>query len=225
MKPVAKMSLGELAAFVCTQLRKRDIKAVLSGDACVTIYTDNRYESHDLDFVENAPTERKRMAEALVEIGFVEKDRCFKHPDTDFIVEFPAGPLAVGSEPVGQIEEREYSTGRLSLLSPTDCVKDRLVAYYHWSDPQCLEQALLVAEAERVHLKEIQRWSAAENKAAEFERIRKRLSGAARKKGMTPGLQEVAGSSPAAPTRQLFEQSFVSRSSAPIALDTRPERD
>ncbi len=182
MKPVAKMSLGELAAFVCTRLRKHGIKAVLSGGACVTIYTCNLYESHDLDFVENAPTKRKLIKEALGEIGFVEKDRYFKHADTDFIVEFPAGPLAVGSEPVRDIEEMEFSTGRLSLLSPTDCVKDRLAAYYHWDDPQCLEQALLVTEAARVDLKEIQRWSGAENKSAEYERIRKRLSDAARKK-------------------------------------------
>jgi hypothetical protein len=182
MKPVAKMSLGELAAFVCTQLRKHGVRAVLSGGACVTIYTVNRYESHDLDFVENAPSKRKLIKEALHEIGFVEKDRYFKHPDTDFIVEFPAGPLAVGNEPVRDIAEMEFSTGRLSLLSPTDCVKDRLAAYYHWNDPQCLEQAFLVAEAERVDLKEIRRWSAAENKAAEFERIRKRLSEADRKR-------------------------------------------
>lgn len=182
MKSVAKMSLGELAAFVCTQLRKHGVKAVLSGGACVTIYTRNRYESHDLDFVENAPTERKRIAGALVEIGFVEEDRYFKHPDTDIIIEFPAGPLAVGSEPVRDIEEMEFSTGRLSLLSPTDCVKDRLAAYYHWNDPQCLEQALLVTEAKKVDLREILRWSGAENKSAEFQSIRKRLSEAARKR-------------------------------------------
>lgn len=183
MKPVAKMSLGELAAFVCTQLRKHGIRAVLSGGACVTIYTDNRYVSHDLDFVENASTERRRIADALAAIGFIEKDRYFKHPDIDFIVEFPAGPLAVGSEPVRDIEEREFSTGRLSLLSPTDCVKDRLAAFYHWDDPQCLEQALLVAEAERVDLKEIRRWSEVESKSADFERIRKKLSEAGRRRG------------------------------------------
>lgn len=182
MKPIAKMSLGELGAFVCTQLKKHGIRAVLSGGACVTVYTDNRYESHDLDFVENAPTERGRIAEALIEIGFTEQDRYFKHPDTDFIVEFPAGPLAVGSEPVKDIEEMEFSTGRLSLLSSTDCVKDRLAAYYHWNDPQCLEQALLVVEAESVDLKEIRRWSGVENKSAEFERIRKRLSEADRRR-------------------------------------------
>ena len=182
MKRIERMSLGELAAFVCTQLKKHGIKAVLSGGGCVAIHTENRYRSFDLDFVENAPTERRRIKEVLLEIGFVEKDRYFKHPDTDFIIEFPAGPLAVGCEPVRDIEEMEFSTGRLSLLSPTDCVKDRLAAYYHWDDPQCLEQALLVAEAERVDFKEIQRWSGVENKSTEFERIRKRLSEADRKR-------------------------------------------
>jgi hypothetical protein len=166
VKPVKKMSLGELAAFVCTQLRNHGIKAVLSGGGCVSIYTDNRYESFDLDFIESVPTSRKRIKEVLLEIGFIEKDRYFEHPDTDFIIEFPAGPLAVGSEPVREIEEMEFPTGRLSLLSPTDC----------------LEQALLVAEAKKVDLREILRWSAAENKSVEFQEIRKRLSEAARKR-------------------------------------------
>jgi hypothetical protein len=182
MKPVAEMSLGELAAFVCTQLKKHGIDSVLSGGACVTIYTDNRYESFDLDFVEYVPTKRKFIEEALREVGFVEKDRYFKHPETAYIIEFPAGPLAVGSEPVKEIEEMVFSTGLLSLLSPTDCVKDRLAAYYHWNDPQSLEQALLVAEGNKIDLKEIRRWSGVESKATEFESIRKRLSEAAGKR-------------------------------------------
>ena len=182
MKPVKKMSLGELAAFVCTQLKNHGIKAALSGEACVSIYTDNRYQSFDLDFVESVPSSRKRIAGALREIGFVEKDRYFEHPDTDFIVEFPAGPLAVGREPVREIEEMKFPTGNLVLLSPTDCVKDRLAAFYHWNDPQCLEQALLVSAAKKVDLREVLRWSAAENKSAEFQSIRKRLSEAARKR-------------------------------------------
>lgn len=176
------MSLPELAAFVCAHLRSRGIMAVLSGGACVSIYTDNRYQSFDLDFVETVPSSRKRIGPALLEIGFVEKDRYFKHPDTDFIIEFPAGPLAVGSEPVRHIEEMEFPTGSLVLLSPTDCVKDRLAAFYHWNDRQCLEQAVLVIEAKKIDLREIRRWSAAENKLAEYEAIRGTLAKAARKR-------------------------------------------
>ena len=30
-------------------------------------------------------------------------------------------------------------------MTPTDSVKDRLAAYYHWNDQQALEQAIMVA--------------------------------------------------------------------------------
>jgi hypothetical protein len=174
------MSLGELAAFVCTRLKKRGIEAVLSGGACVSIYTDGGYQSFDLDFIERVPAGGKRIKEALLEIGFVEKDRYFVNPDTDFFIDLPAGPLAIGSEPVREVREMAFSTGRLSLLSPTDCVKDRLAAYYHWNDRQSLEQALLVAEMREIDLKEIRRWSGVENKLSEFNSIRTDLSKASR---------------------------------------------
>ena len=166
------MSVGELSAFVCSHLRKHGIAAVLSGGACVAIYTDNRYQSLDLDFIENVPVGGRRLKDVLAEVGFVEKGRFFVHPDTDFFLDFPAGPLAVGSEPVQKIHEMAFPTGRLALLSPTDCVKDRLAAFYHWNDRQCLEQALLVAAMRTVNLKEIEKWSAVENKSAEFQSVR-----------------------------------------------------
>ena len=171
MKPVSEMDLGELAAFVCSHLRQNGVKAVLSGGGCVSIYTENRYQSFDLDFIENVMSGKKHIEQVLLNIGFVSRGRIFEHPDTEFYLDFPAGPLSVGSEPVREIEEMEFSTGKLFLLSPTDCVKDRLAAFYHWNDRQCLDQALLVVEDQEVDLEEIRRWSAAENKLAEFEGI------------------------------------------------------
>ena len=50
MKLIKEMSLGELAAFVNTQIKKNGIDCVLTGGACVSIYTENRYQSFDLDF-------------------------------------------------------------------------------------------------------------------------------------------------------------------------------
>ena len=50
MKKIKEMSLGELAAYVCTHLQKNDIHCVLTGGACVSIYTENRYKSYDSDF-------------------------------------------------------------------------------------------------------------------------------------------------------------------------------
>ena len=172
---MAQMSLAELAAFVWSHLIKYGIRCVLSGGACVSIYTSNRYQSYDLDFVETIPTRRAKIKEALAVFGFYEENRYFKHKDSIFFLEFPTGPLSIGSEPVKEIVTIELSTGSLALLSPTDCVKDRLAAYYHWHDLQCLEQAIMVASSNKIDIEEIQRWSRIENKMAEFDKIKSKL--------------------------------------------------
>jgi len=53
------------------------------------------------------------------------------------------------------------------LLSPTDCVKDRLAAFYHWNDRQCLQQAVWVAQERAIDWKEIEWWSRREGKRKE----------------------------------------------------------
>lgn len=47
----ATVSLKDLAGLVSEAMRKGGVDAVLVGGACVTIYTDNRYQSYDLDYV------------------------------------------------------------------------------------------------------------------------------------------------------------------------------
>ncbi|MFZ5453503.1 MAG: hypothetical protein ACOZF2_16715 [Thermodesulfobacteriota bacterium] len=74
-------------------------------------------------------------------------------------LEFPPGPPSVGKEPIKEVEVLRFSTGELRIISPTDCVKDRLAAYYHWGDRQSLEQAVLVAKDNQVDLDELERWS------------------------------------------------------------------
>ncbi len=175
MKPVGEMTIGELAAFVCTHLKNNGINVVLSGGACVSLFTENEYQSFDLDFIENVVTSRKKIREVLQKIGFIEEHRYYKHPDTKFFLEFPPGPLSIGDEPVREIIEKEFSTGVLKLLSPTDCVKDRLAAYYHWNDRQSLQQAILVAQTCDIDHDEIERWSIKEGKSREFANIRGRL--------------------------------------------------
>jgi hypothetical protein len=62
------------------------------------------------------------------------------------------------------------------MISPTDCVKDRLTWYYYSNDTQCLQQAILVATANVVDLAEIERWSKAEGKHTAFTQIKDKLS-------------------------------------------------
>jgi len=44
-------TLPEVASTVGAQLRRRGITAVLTGGACVSVYTDGSYVSKDADFV------------------------------------------------------------------------------------------------------------------------------------------------------------------------------
>jgi hypothetical protein len=169
------LSIGELAAYLSDHLRRKGIDVVLVGGACICIYSDNAYSSFDLDFIDTGMTGRQSIRQALAEIGFTEEHRYFRNPNTEYFIEFPSGPLAVGDEPPGEIASRTYPTGVLRLLSPTDSIKDRLAAYYHWKDRQSLEQALLVAAGHPVDMAEVRRWSVKEGFGAEFEEIRKRF--------------------------------------------------
>lgn len=175
MKPSRDMSAGELAALIYSYLKEHGIEAVLSGGACVTIYSQNKYISHDLDFIESGSTPRRKLKELLGKLGFFEERRYFRHPETDFFLEFPTGPLAVGREPVKETVTLHFSTGDLRIISPTDCVKDRLAAYYHWGDQQSLAQAVMVAGDNAIDLKEVERWSEVEGKLAQFQEIKPRL--------------------------------------------------
>jgi hypothetical protein len=169
MKSVSKMTQAELTAYVQSHLRKKAINVTLSGGAAVSIYADNKYVSADVDLVEDSYVDRDKIKIAMEEMGFQEKNRYFTHPDTKHIIEFPSGPLSVGGEPIKHIREIRYATGILRVISPTDCVKDRLAAYYFWEDQQSLAQAVLVAIYNRINVSEIKRWSQAEGKIEGFK--------------------------------------------------------
>ncbi len=164
-----------MAAFVSDHLRRLGIEVVLSGGACVSIYTRNKYLSYDLDFVPLSFVPRKALREAMAAVGFTEDGRHFRHPGTPYIVEFLSPPLSVGDEAVGEIALINRSGKVLRLLSPTDCVKDRLAAFFHWDDRQSLEQAVLVGRKNPIDLGEVRRWSAREGMEAKFDEFRRLL--------------------------------------------------
>lgn len=53
MMEYSNIDIKDLACFVYELLENNGIDAVLVGGACVSIYSQNRYQSYDLDF---APT-------------------------------------------------------------------------------------------------------------------------------------------------------------------------
>lgn len=169
MIAIAHMTPTELAGFIGEHLNKHGINVVLSGGACVAYYSEGKYVSLDLDFVNVYSAGLKKIQVAMSEIGFGERHRYFSHPDTDYLIEFPLGPLAVGDEQVGEIIEVNTDAGTFRIISPTDCIKDRLAAYYHWGDLPCLMQAVMVAKENKVDLDEIKRWSVGEGKSEQFQ--------------------------------------------------------
>ena len=175
MKKIDKMNAAELSAYVQSHLMQVGIEVVLSGGSAVTIYSQSKYVSKDLDLVNIYASSHKKIKALMLELGFQEDGRYFAHSDTHLFIEFPAGPLAIGEEAISNIVEKEMETGILRIISPTDCVKDRLAAYYHWGDLQCLVQASYVSQAQEVDLQEIEAWSAREGMLEKFEEIKKEL--------------------------------------------------
>lgn len=175
MKNIGKMSQSELAAYVQNTLQTEGIAVVLSGGSAVSFYTDNKYVSKDLDLINTGFAKRSKINSVMKGIGFEEKGRYFINPDTKYFVEFPDGPLSVGEEPVKEVAEFQLATGLLRILSPTDCVKDRLCAFYFWNDQQGLTQAVLVAKDQKIDLREIKRWSKAEGKEKEYDFFKRKL--------------------------------------------------
>ena len=160
------ITLKELAGYVSEQLRKRGIETVLVGGACVTIYTENRYQSYDLDYV--TYEDMKKVKKALLELGFTEKARYFQHEGCPWFVEFVSPPAAVGNEYVRTFNNVETPFGKIKLLRPVDSVKDRLGAFYHWNDKQGLEQAVNICLQQDIDLSEVESWSLSEGQGKKF---------------------------------------------------------
>lgn len=162
------IDIKELAARVAAKLDERGIDAILVGGACVSIYTKNKYLSGDLDFVSAASM--KEISPALAELGFARKSsRHFEKRGCPFFIEIVSSPAALGSEPVKDTTMLKTRRGTIVMLTPTDSVKDRLAAYYHWNDPQALEQALMIAKAQKINLREVKRWSKKEGHEEKHE--------------------------------------------------------
>jgi hypothetical protein len=174
-------SLRKLAFILCDFLSSDGIDTVLTGGACVSLYTENEYLSYDLDFVLLDLANRNKARKKVEALGFKPDGRHFRHPDSPFLVEFLSPPLSVGEEPVREVSSLHEEGLTLMLLSPTDCVKDRLAGFFHWNDIPSLEQAVLVSLSQTVDLDEIKRWSRVEGKQDLYRIFLKELENARQK--------------------------------------------
>jgi hypothetical protein len=86
----------------------------------------------------------------------------------EFYLEFPPGPLAIGSDLDIRPAEVSIADEVALALSATDSCRDRLAAFYHWRDRQSLRLAVAVARHQAVDLDVVQKWSRSEGSLDEY---------------------------------------------------------
>ena len=171
-----KCSEDELWKYVATHLQSKGIDTILVGGAVVSIYSDGIYKSGDLDFVLGSMF-TKGLPEAMEEIGFVSHGRHYVHPDCKHLfVEFPGSvPLGIGEDYSIKPDEKEVDGKVIKILSPTDCVKDRLATYMYFKDRDGLDQAVLVSSKHPVNFSSIEKWCKGENNHEVYKEFTKLL--------------------------------------------------
>lgn len=160
-----------MAFCVARALQREGVRAVLTGGACASIYTRGAYQSVDLDFVLQGLVPPKSLDRAMKTIGFARRGNQYFHASARFYVEFPPGPLAIGSDYDIRPVTRRIGGAGIFLLSATDSCRDRLAAYLHWDDRQGLETAIAIALRSRIDLAAIHDWSVREGALAQFEKF------------------------------------------------------
>ena len=150
-----------------------------AGIAAVSIYSDNAYESANLDFVTSEG--KKALQSALRELGFSQSggSRMFEHPHTEWYIEFPPGPLGFGDTFIDLKDVPLLTTqfGQLRIITPTLSVMDRLAAFWYHFDRQCWDQAIEVAKRHPIDWEYVRMWARKEKQdQADIEKLREQSS-------------------------------------------------
>jgi hypothetical protein len=155
-------------------LRRARVKAVLTGGACASLYAAGAYTSFDIDFIIQSATGQATLDAGMATVDYRRVRDHYIHPSCPFWVEFPAGPLGIGSDydltPVEMLVRRAHVT----TLSATDACRDRLAGYYHWNDVQSLDTAIHITVRNPIDFKLIERWSVREGATDKFQIFRRR---------------------------------------------------
>ena len=158
----AASTLTDVAFAVCTALNECDVTGVLAGGSAATYYAPRAYQSRDLDFIITLaiPSDRKRAGAAILDLGYRLVNQTYVHKSNPFTVEFPPGPLAIGDDLIERWNTVRRRKEILHVITPTDCVRDRLLWFYlQPTDRSSLQAAIGVAKRQAIDLKAIETWS------------------------------------------------------------------
>jgi hypothetical protein len=164
-------TLEDVAAIVSDALTNAGIVATLSGGGAVSIYSDNEYESKDLDFV--TASSLKDLKPVMEGLGFEHTGTGhlseFKHPEVEWYIEFVPAPITFGNLTVSHKDciSIKLEKGELRIVTPTQSVMDRLAAVFHWNDPQSRDQALKIAARQNIDWDALKVWFLNEGQSEE----------------------------------------------------------
>lgn len=163
-------TLADVCFAVSAALEANGMSGVLTGGSAAALYAPQAYVSCDADFILEADDPLDDVAVALRTIRYERygRSRIFVHPDSEFTVDFPKGPLAVGGEYIRETHVLERRGLRLRILTRIDCIRDRLAHFYFWNDYTALNAAVSVAaqSTDEVDLVFLRAWT--ERESAEF---------------------------------------------------------
>lgn len=156
---LGRLSLKEIAAAVSSVLSQNGHDPLLGGRACAALYGGSAIKAKALEFAirEFAVAEVNRAMGAL---GFRPKEaRTYASEACPFEVILGPSPLTVGDDVVGDARVVKVGKDSFRMLTPTDCVRQRLSMFYRWGDRQALAEAVQVARRQKIDLEHVRRWS------------------------------------------------------------------
>lgn len=140
-------TIEELWKFVASHLETEEIGITLVGGGVATIYSKGKYQSGDLDFVlDSMWTKHSQVEEKLKKIGFIKKGVIYRHPECKFTLEYKSPPIEIGDDDRIEPEAIEHEGIAIKILTPTDCVKDRLNKYFLYKDKDAFDAAISVGK-------------------------------------------------------------------------------
>ncbi|KAA0228136.1 MAG: hypothetical protein AKCLJLPJ_00987 [Fimbriimonadales bacterium] len=163
---------------VCTALMRGGVKVVLTGGSAASIYAPEVYQSRDADFLTYAMKSPSNLMTVLSGLGFEQSGGFFIHTAVPTTLDFLDEEIRIGSDVVERYETLEEDGLTLYILTPTDCVRDRLASFFWFHDRSALVAACGVSAARSrdVDLAEIAEWAEREGETAKYLEFLDRLA-------------------------------------------------
>jgi len=151
--------ISQVAAIISGCMDEEGYDPVLTGRSCAAIYAGSSIHPKTLDFVARDFT-IEEVAKTMAGVGFLDSGhRTFSNKYCPYEVLLMPYPVRVGDDVVSDAKVMRTAKGSLKLLTPTDCVRQRLSMFYRWNDRDALDDALKVASKHEIDMELLRRWS------------------------------------------------------------------